>query len=78
MKMKSPALGEVTRSIPEKGGGFPAPVPAPTPMPVPSPVPTLGFDIFAHPGLWFLFGALFVILVVFLIEYLGRRKERKD
>jgi DNA-binding transcriptional ArsR family regulator len=107
MKMKSPALGEVTRSIPEKGGGFPAPVPAPTPTPaavptippppmpaVPSPVPTpmpmappegildidavLGFDFFAHPGLWFLFGSLFVILVVFLVEYYGRRKDRKE
>ncbi len=109
MKMKSPALEEVTRSIPEKGGGFPAPIPAPTPTPtvipatappmptmpaVPSPVPTpmpmappegildidtaLGFDFFAHPGLWFLFGALFVILVVFLIEYYGRKKDRED
>jgi DNA-binding transcriptional ArsR family regulator len=76
MKMKSPALGEVMRYADEDG--FPAPVPAPTPMPVPSPVPTLGFDVFAHPGLWFLFGALFIILVVFLVEYLGRRKERKD
>ena len=38
----------------------------------------LGFDIFAHPGLWFLFGCLFVILVVFLIEYLGRKKDRED
>ena len=87
MKMKGP-IGEVTRSvIPEEGGRPLGPVPAPTPMPeiVPSPMPAskgigldLGFDIFAHPGLWFLFGSLFVILVVFLIEHLGRKKERKD
>ena len=90
MKMKgpSPAFEEVTRSvIPEEGGRPLGPVPAPTPMPeiVPSPVPApkgigLGFefDIFSHPGLWFLFGCLFVILVVFLIEYYGRKKDRED
>ncbi len=95
MKIKSPTIGEVTRSIPEKGGGFPAPIPAPTPMPtvIPATAPpmpmappegildidtALGFDIFAHPGLWFLFGSLFVILVVFIIEYYGRKKDRKD
>ena len=83
MKMKGPGLEEVTRSIPERGDAVPAPIPAPTPMP--AAVPTtekaldiaMGFDIFAHPGLWFLFGCLFVILVVFLIEHLGRKKERK-
>ena len=84
MKMKTPAFEEVTRSIPEKG--IPAPIPAPTPMP--AAVPTtekaldldiaMGFDIFAHPGLWFLFGCLFVISAIFIIEYLGRKKERKD
>jgi DNA-binding transcriptional ArsR family regulator len=89
-KIKGP-MGEVTRSIPEKG--LPV-IPSPTPMSVPSPVPTpmpmappegildidtvLGFDFFAHPGLWFLFGSLFVILVLFLIEYLGRKKGRGD
>ena len=76
-KMKGP-IGEVTRSIPEKG--IPAPIPAP-PM-GPSPEKALdaafGFDIFAHPGLWFLFGSLFVILAVFVIDYLSRKKERKD
>ena len=78
IKMRSPALGEVTRSIPEKGGGVPA---APTPMPM-APLgeildmdTAMGFDFFAHPGLWFLFGALFVILVVFLIEYYGRKEK---
>ncbi len=84
MKMKGLGWEEVTRSvIPEKGDAVPAPIPAPTPMP--AAVPTtekaldiaMGFDIFAHPGLWFLFGCLFVILVVFLIEHLGRKKERK-
>ncbi|MEA2076370.1 MAG: winged helix-turn-helix domain-containing protein [Euryarchaeota archaeon] len=90
IKMKGP-IGEVTRSIPEKG--LPV-IPSPTPMSVPSPMPTpmpmappegildidtaLGFDFFAHPGLWFLFGALFVILAVFVIDYLSRKKERKD
>ena len=87
MRMKSP-IGEVTRSvIPEEVGRPPGPLPAPTPMPeiVPSPIPApkgigldLGFDIFAHPGLWFLFGCLFVILVVSLIEYLGHKKGRKE
>ena len=86
MKIKGP-IGEVTRSvIPEEGGRPLGPVPAPTPMPeiVPSPVPApkgigLGFefDIFAHPGLWFLFGCLFVILVVFLIDYHGRKKRKE-
>ena len=87
MKIKGP-IGEVTRSvIPEEGGRPLGPVPAPTPMPeiVPSPMPAskgigLGFefDIFAHPGLWFLFVCLFVILVAFLIEYLGHKKGRKE
>jgi DNA-binding transcriptional ArsR family regulator len=87
MRMKGP-IEEVTRSvIPEEGGRPLGPVPAPTPMPeiVPSPMPApkgigLGFefDIFAHPGLWFLFGCLFVILVAFLIEYIGHKKGRKE
>ena len=87
MKIKgpSPAFEEVTRSvIPEEGGRPLGPVPAPTPMPeiVPSPVPApkgigLGFefDIFAHPGLWFLFGCLFVISVIFLIDYIGKKRR---
>ena len=83
MKGPSPVFEEVTKSIPERGGGTPAPIPAPTPMPAPvSPESAidsvaLEFDVFAHPGLWFLFGCLFVILVVFLIEYLGHKKGRK-
>ncbi len=77
MKMKGP-IGEVTRSaIPVEEG---RPVPAPTPMPeiVPSPIPKVGFefDIFAHPGLWFLFGCLFVILAIFIIDYIGRKKTK--
>ncbi|HJH27025.1 MAG TPA: hypothetical protein C5S37_09720 [Methanophagales archaeon] len=87
MKIKgpSPAFEEVTRSvIPEEGGRPLGPVPAPTPMPeiVPSPMPApkgigLGFefDIFAHPGLWFLFGCLFVILAIFLINYIGKKNK---
>ncbi|KAF5415624.1 MAG: hypothetical protein C5S38_03765 [Candidatus Methanophagaceae archaeon] len=38
----------------------------------------MGFDVFTHPGLWFLFGCLFIILAIFIIEHLGRKKERKD
>ncbi len=78
MKMKGP-IGDATRSIPAEGGGVPAPIPAPPPIPtiVPSPMPAskgigldFGFDVFAHPGLWFLFGCLFVILVVFIMDRL--------
>jgi DNA-binding transcriptional ArsR family regulator len=84
MRMKGP-IGEVTRSvIPEEGGGPLGPVPAPTPMPeiVPSPMPAskgigldFGFDIFAHPGLWFLFGSIFVISLIFLIDYIGKKRR---
>jgi len=79
MRMKRP-IGEVTRSIPAEGGGAPAPIPAPTIIPSPEKALDVisGFDIFAHPGLWFLFGCLFVILVVFLTEYFGRKKDRED
>jgi DNA-binding transcriptional ArsR family regulator len=67
------------RSLPEE-----APVPPPAPMYAPSPTPlpekafnaVPGFDLFAHPGLWFLFGCLFVILVILLVEHHGRKKER--
>jgi DNA-binding transcriptional ArsR family regulator len=87
MKMKGP-IGGVTRSvIPEEGGRPLGPVPAPTPMPeiVPSPMPApkgigldLGFDIFAHPGLWFLFGCLFVILAIFIIDCLKSKKNKNS
>ena len=83
MKIKGP-IGEVTRSvIPEKGDAVPAPIPAPTPMPAAVPTTekaldiSMGFDIFAHPGLWFLFGSIFVISVIFLIDYIGKRNARK-
>ena len=85
MRMKSPGWEEVTGGIAEKGGGAPTPVPAPPmgPSPMPAPVSperaidsvALGFDVFAHPGLWFLFGCLFVILVVFLIDYIGKKRR---
>ena len=88
MKIKGPGWEEVTGGIAEKGGGVPTPIPAPEIVPSPMPAPVsperaidsvaLGFDVFAHPGLWFLFGALFVILVVFLIGYYGRKKDRED
>jgi DNA-binding transcriptional ArsR family regulator len=72
-KMKSPVWEEATRSIPTEGGGVPAPIPAP---PEKALDVAFGFDIFAHPSLWFLVGCLFVILVIFLIEYFRGRKER--
>jgi len=82
MRMRS-SLEEVARSTPTEG--LPTPIPAPIPMPAPTVIPSpkggvlgLGFDIFAHPGLWFLFGSLFVILVVILVELHGRKKERED
>jgi len=81
MKLKTPALEEATRGIANQEA--PAPMYAPTPIPAPvSPEKAidsvaLGVDIFAHPGLWFLFGCLFVILVVLLAEYLGKKKERR-
>ena len=63
MRTKTPAFEEVTRSIPTKGGGIPA-----------RDSVASGFDVFAHPGLWFLFGCLFVILVVFIMRYLRHKK----
>jgi DNA-binding transcriptional ArsR family regulator len=79
MKLKTPALEEAARGIADQEA--PAPMYAPTLTPSPEKAldtTVFGFDIFAHPGLWFLFGALFVILVVFLIEFYGRKKERKE
>jgi DNA-binding transcriptional ArsR family regulator len=81
MKMKGPGWEEVTGGIAERGDAVPAPIPAPTPMP--AAVPTtekaldiaMGFDLFAHPGLWFLFGCLFVISVIFLIDYIGKKRR---
>jgi DNA-binding MarR family transcriptional regulator len=81
LRMRSLAEDAVTRSVPEAGGnGAPAPAPAPAYAPLATPSPekafgaVSGFDVFAHPGLWFLFGCLFVILVVILWDY--RRKKR--
>ena len=78
MKIKTPALEEAITSIPAEE--IPASIPVPTPTPVSSEKAidmVTGFDFFAHPGLWFLFGCLFVILAVSLIEYFGRGKGRK-
>jgi len=79
LRMGSLAEDAVTRSVPEAGGnGVPVPAPAYAPLATTSPEKAFGavpgFDVFAHPGLWFLFGCLFVILVVFLLDY--RRKKR--
>jgi DNA-binding transcriptional ArsR family regulator len=66
------------RSVPEGyGGGAEAPLYAPAPA---APVPDkaleagAGFDLFMHPGLWFVLGGLFVLVVVLLFEYRARRK----
>ena len=64
MKIKGPELGGVIRSVQMEKDGVPAPVPAPEEV----FDAAYGFDIFAHPGLWFLFGSLFVIIAVFLIQ----------
>lgn len=76
-KLKAPALEEAITPIPAEE--IPASIPVPTPAPV-SPEKAMdmvpGFDIFAHPGLWFLFGCLFVILAVSLIEYFGRGRGK--
>jgi DNA-binding MarR family transcriptional regulator len=79
MRMGSQAGDTSIRSVPEAGGnGVPAPAYAPlaTPSPEKAFGAVQGFDIFAHPGLWFLFGCLFVILVVFLWDYRGRKRHK--
>jgi len=60
-------------------GGVPASIPVP-PMEHSRKGIRRSFGIryFAHPGLWFLFGCMFVISLIFLIEYLGRKKDRED
>ena len=78
-KMKISTWEEAMRSIPAEEGEIPASIPVPAPTPV-SPEKAIdmvpGFDFFAHPGLWFLFGSLFVILAVSLIEYFAREREK--
>jgi hypothetical protein len=75
IRMRRSADEAVMRSVPERAGEAP-PVYAPLPTSAPEKAleGILGFDFCAHPGLWFLFGCLFVILVLFLIEYLGRKR----
>jgi DNA-binding transcriptional ArsR family regulator len=77
MRMGRQAWDTGIQSVPEAGGGG-VPAPAYAPLATPSPDKAFGavpgFDIFAHPGLWFLFGCLFVILVVFLLDYRGRNR----
>ena len=86
MKIKGSAGEEATGSIAERGDAVPAPIPAPEIVPSPMPAPVSpekaldvvsGFDIFAHPGLWFLFGSIFVISVIFLIDYIGKKNAQK-
>lgn len=81
MKLKTPALEEATRGIADQEAPAPMYAPTLTPSPEKALDTVFGFDIFAHPGLWFLFGALFVILVAFLVEYLileEKGKKRKE
>jgi DNA-binding transcriptional ArsR family regulator len=79
MRMGRQAWDTGIQSVPEAGGGG-VPAPAYAPLATPSPDKAFGavpgFDIFAHPGLWFLFGCLFVILVVFLWDYRGRKRHK--
>lgn len=80
MRMGRQAWDAGIRSVPEAGGnGVPAPAYASlaTPSPEKAFGAVPGFDIFAHPGLWFLFGCLFVILVVFLLDYRGRNRHKR-
>ena len=77
-KIKTPALEEAITSIPVEE--VPASIPVPASVSPEKAIDMVhGFDFFAHPGLWFLFGCLFVILVISLIEYFegGRGKGRK-
>jgi DNA-binding transcriptional ArsR family regulator len=78
MRMGGFAEDAAIRSLPEEA---PAPAlpyaPSPTPLPQKALNAVPGFDFFAHPGLWFLLGCLFIILVVLLVEYLGKKKERR-
>lgn len=77
MKLKAPALEEAITPIPVEEIPASIPVPAPTPLSPEKAIDMVpGFDFFAHPGLWFLFGCLFVILVIFLIEYFGRERGK--
>jgi predicted transcriptional regulator len=69
------------RSVPEAGGGGGASTPLYAPLPAPVADKGLGaglgFDFFAHPGLWFFLGCLFVIALVVLIEYRGVRSGKR-
>ena len=80
MRMASPILEEAARSVPA-GNGDEVPAPMYAPLQTPAPEKALeavaGFDIFTHPGLWFLMGSLFVILVVFLLEYRGKKRNTR-
>jgi DNA-binding transcriptional ArsR family regulator len=83
MRMGRPIEDFAIRSTQEAGngggGGAPAPMYAPTPAPLADKGlgAGLGFDFFAHPGLWFLLGCLFVIALVFFMEYRGRRRGKR-
>jgi DNA-binding Lrp family transcriptional regulator len=78
-RMGRPLEDFAIKSVPEAGGGAPTPLYAPLPAPVADKGlgAGLGFDFFAHPGLWFLLGCLFVIALVVLIEYRGVRSGKR-
>ena len=66
------------RSVPDGyGGGAEAPLYAPAPVPEKGIEAGAGFDIFTHPGLWFLLGCLFVLVIVLLLDYHARRKATR-
>ena len=80
-RMGNPLEDFAIRSVPEAGGGGGAPTPLYAPLPAPVADKGLGaglgFDFFAHPGLWFFLGCLFVIALVVLIEYRGARSGKR-
>ncbi|MCK5661092.1 MAG: winged helix-turn-helix transcriptional regulator [Methanosarcinales archaeon] len=41
----------------------------------PPPSELFGLDIMAHPGLWFLLGCLFIIALVVVREYVGKKRR---
>jgi predicted transcriptional regulator len=79
-RMGRPLEDFAIRSVPEAGGEAGAPpLYAPTPAPLADKGLTAvqGFEVFAHPGLWFLLGCLVVIALVLFIEYRGVRRVKR-
>lgn len=78
MRRVRPLEDLASRSVPEAGGGAPLYAPLPAPAADKGLSTGLGFDFFAHPGLWFLLGALVVIALVVLLEYRRARSVKRQ